>query len=46
MAKKLRCWLGIHRFERHKTGDGKWYKECRYCGKFLNISEPLPPAPF
>jgi hypothetical protein len=43
MAKRLRCYLGLHGFERRRTDDGRWYKECRDCGKFLNISEPQPP---
>lgn len=45
MAKKLRCYLGLHRYERRRTEDGKWYQECRYCGKFRDIPDPyVPPA--
>jgi len=40
MAKKLRCYLGLHRYERRKTDDGQWYKECRDCGKFLDMPGP------
>jgi hypothetical protein len=35
MAKKLRCFLGLHRYQRRVTDDGQPYKECRDCGKFL-----------
>jgi hypothetical protein len=34
MGKKLLCYLGLHRYVRHRTADGGWYKECRRCGKF------------
>lgn len=44
MAKKLRCYLGLHRFVRRKSDDGQWYEECRDCGKFGEI--PPPPPPF
>ena len=39
MAKKLRCYLGLHRFVRRKNDDGRSYKECRDCGKFLSIDD-------
>ena len=42
MAKRLRCYLGFHRWQRLKgEGDSGWYEECRDCGKFGDI----PPAP-
>jgi len=45
MAKKLRCYLGLHRYQRRVTDDGKPYKECRDCGKFLDLHDPyVPPA--
>jgi hypothetical protein len=45
MAKKLRCYLGIHRFAHRKTDDGQPYKECRGCGKFQDVPKPhVPPA--
>ena len=33
--KKLRCYLGLHRWQRfkNKAGDG-WHRLCRDCGKF------------
>ena len=43
VAKKLRCYLGLHRFVRRKTDDGKSYKECRDCGKYMQIYDPIPP---
>jgi hypothetical protein len=36
MAKKLGCYVGIHRFER-KTVDGKWYKDCADCGRQIEL---------
>ena len=34
MAKRLRCYLSLHRWERLKNpaGDG-WHRHCRDCGK-------------
>lgn len=43
MVKRLRCYLGLHRYEPRRTDDGKWYKECRFCGKFLDVPEPFVP---
>lgn len=34
MAKKLRCYLGLHRYQRLRTDDGDLYKQCRDCEKF------------
>jgi hypothetical protein len=44
MAKRLRCYLGLHRWEtrRVKGKGGGMYKECRDCGKFSEL-EPLHP---
>ncbi len=50
MPKKLRCYLGFHRWQRVKQGRVKgpgesgWYKECRDCGKFGEIPPPPPPG--
>jgi hypothetical protein len=41
MRKKLRCYLGLHRYERRLTDDGQRYKECRDCGKFLDMPGPF-----
>jgi hypothetical protein len=38
MPKKLRCYLGLHRFERRRTEDGAAYKECRDCEKLRDQS--------
>jgi hypothetical protein len=38
VAKKLRCYLGLHRYVRRKTA-GQVFKECRDCGKFLSIDD-------
>jgi hypothetical protein len=38
MAKKLRCYLGLHRWRTLQAeGGGGWYKECRDCGRFRDI---------
>ena len=42
MAKRLRCYLGLHSWQRIRTEDGQWFKECRACGKFSDI-RPTPP---
>ncbi len=42
LAKKLRCYLGLHRFVRRRNDDGQWYEECRDCGKFMIIDEREP----
>ena len=33
MSKKLRCYLGLHHYERRRTEEGEAYKECRDCQK-------------
>lgn len=38
MAKKLRGYLGLHSWQRIRTGDGQWFKKCRACDKFSGIS--------
>jgi hypothetical protein len=45
MAKRLRCYLGFHRWQRVKgEGDAGWYQLCRDCGKFGDIPPPPPPV--
>jgi hypothetical protein len=40
MAKRLRCYLGLHSWKRVRGDDGQVsYKECRACGKFVDISD-------
>jgi hypothetical protein len=41
MAKKLRCYLGLHRYVQRKTDDGQSYKECRDCGKFVDVPKAV-----
>jgi hypothetical protein len=41
VAKRLRCYLGFHRWVDHRSDDGQPYRKCRYCGKFLDIAPPL-----
>ena len=43
MAKRFRCYLGWHSWQRIRTDDGEWFKKCRACGKFSDISSMLPP---
>jgi hypothetical protein len=33
MAKKLRCYLGWHLWQKRRGDDGAMYYECRNCGK-------------
>jgi hypothetical protein len=33
MAKPWRCRLRLHRWQRLRSADGQWYRECRGCGK-------------
>lgn len=33
MAKSWRCYLGLHRWTRKQSDDGKGYLACRDCGK-------------
>src|SRR4051812_3628741 len=32
-VKKLRCYLGLHRWQRLRSDGGPWYNNCRDCGK-------------
>jgi hypothetical protein len=47
MVKKLRCWLGWHRWERHVNDEGQAYWLCADCDKFKDIRGNLdaPPPP-
>jgi hypothetical protein len=38
MPKKLRCYLGLHRYQRRQTEEGEAYKECRDCAKLRDQS--------
>ena len=43
MTKRLRCYLGFHRWQQLRKdarAGGGWYKECRDCGKFGDIPPP------
>ena len=45
MAKRLRCYLGFHRWQRLQAEGGGLYKKCRDCGKFSDIPDfQLPPS--
>ena len=37
--KKLRCYLGLHRWQVLKADGGGAYKKCRDCGKFSDIPD-------
>ena len=37
MRKRLRCYLGLHVWQRIHNDEGEWYKKCRACGKFVDI---------
>ena len=39
MAKKLRCYLGFHRWKRTRNDAGQWSARCVYCDKFSDRSE-------
>ena len=43
VAKKLRCYLGLHRFVGRQSDDGQPYKECRDCGKYSHVGKRVPP---
>jgi hypothetical protein len=43
MAKKLRCYLGLHRWQSVHVDDGGFYRECRDCGKVRLPPEIQPP---
>ncbi len=44
MEKTLRCYFGLHRWQRLKNpaGDG-WHSHCRDCGKYRD-SDPNSPS--
>ena len=47
--KRLRCYLGLHRWQRlkNKAGDG-WHGQCSDCGKFGDDDTTaglVPPSP-
>jgi len=44
MKKRLRCYLGLHRWQRLKSDGGGWYMKCRDCGKYDEIPESFPGA--
>jgi hypothetical protein len=34
MAKKLGCWIGVHKWTKvHTEDDGETHEECAHCGK-------------
>jgi len=38
MAKSLRCFFGLHRWQELRAErDVGWYKKCRDCGKFRDV---------
>jgi hypothetical protein len=39
MAKKLRCYLTFHRWQRLQAEGGGAYMRCRDCGKFKDIPD-------
>lgn len=42
MAKKLRCYLGSHRWQTVRVADGGRHRKCRDCGK-VRFPEDMPP---
>lgn len=38
-TKKLRCWVGWHRWVRHVNDEGQAYHRCADCEKFKDISD-------
>ena len=43
--KKLRCYLGLQRWQRFKNkAGGGWHRQCRDCGKFGDDDITPPPA--
>ena len=47
MAKRLRCYLGFHRWKRiHDAEGGGFYNRCRDCGRFSGSSPTPPISPF
>jgi len=45
VAKRLRCYLGLHRWQKLRDDQGGQYKECRDCGKFVDIPDPIYTGP-
>jgi hypothetical protein len=49
VAKKLRCWLGWHRWVRHVNDEAEAYFLCADCDKFRDSSnrdlDVTPPPP-
>jgi len=35
----MRCRLGIHRWQKLRTPEGRWYKRCRACGTEVDVDE-------
>jgi hypothetical protein len=46
MAKKLRCYLGWHRWQKTRGDDGAMYYDCRDCGKETGPHYPTMKPPF
>jgi hypothetical protein len=43
MKKRLRCYFGLHRWQRtHSAEGGSFYLKCRDCGKFHDIPPTTP----
>jgi hypothetical protein len=38
-VKKVRCYLGFHRWQQFRSAGGGAYKKCLDCGKFGDIPE-------
>jgi hypothetical protein len=43
VAKKLRCWLGFHRWVRHFNDEGKTFRRCADCDKFRDAPDVIVP---
>jgi hypothetical protein len=42
-VKRLRCYLGFHRWRRFRSDDGGKYAKCTECGKFQDLDDQRPP---
>jgi len=40
MAKRLRCYVGLHRWAQHVT-EGESYLKCRDCGKYSDRASSI-----
>lgn len=40
-TKRVLCYLGLHSWQRKKADGGGWYKECRRCGRFRDVPQPV-----